>query len=98
MTTDQKNAIIAKCQEIAYQLEIGWPPENLSSVTGFGAEGALQNYLLTMAIAVADERPGVYNYVVGRIQDEFIPERKILYASGESLQGSRYGTYRGRMT
>lgn len=96
LTADQKNSIIAKCQEIAYQLEIGWPPENLSSVTGFGAEGALQNYLLTMAIAVADERPDVYNYVVGRIQDEFIPERKRLYASGESLQGTRYGTYRGQ--
>ena len=96
LTADQKNSIIAKCQEIAFQLEIGWPPENLSSVTGFGAEGALQNYLLTMAIAVADERPDVYNYVVGRIQDEFIPARKILYASGESLQGTRYGTYRGQ--
>jgi len=96
LTADQKNSIIGKCQELAYQLEIGWPPSNLSAITGFGAEGALQNYLLTFAIAAADERPDIYNYVVGRIEDEYIPARKELYASGESLQGTRYGTYRGQ--
>ena len=95
-TSEQRNKIMARCEELAYQLEIGWPPSNLSPVTGFGAEGALQNYLLTFAIAVADERPDIYDYVLGRIEDEFIPARKALYASGESLQGTRYGTYRGQ--
>jgi heparin/heparan-sulfate lyase len=96
MTSEQKTRLISKCEELAYQLEIGWPPENLSAISGFGAEGSLQNYLLTFAIAVADERPDIYNYVVGRIEDEYIPSRKVLYASGEGLQGTRYGTYRGQ--
>ena len=95
-TDEQRTKLIDRCIEIAYQFELGWPPANLSSVTGFGAEGALQSHLLTFAIAVADERPDIYNYVVGRIENEYVPARKIMYASGESLQGSRYGTYRGQ--
>ena len=95
-TQAQKDEFISKCEQIIYQMDIGWPPADISSVTGYGAEGIWQNYLLTFAIAVADERADIYNYVIGRIQDQYIPERKTLYASGESLQGSRYGTYRGQ--
>lgn len=94
-TAEQRTKLIDRCVEIAYRFELGWPPANLSSVTGYGAEGSLQNYLLTFAIAVADERPDIYNYIVGRIENEFAPARRIMYASGTSLQGTRYGTFRG---
>jgi len=95
-TTEQKSAFIARCEELICQLDISWPPEKISSVTGFGAEGVLQNYLLTFAIAVADERPDIYNYVLGCVENQYIPERKVIYAAGAGLQGSRYGTYRGQ--
>ena len=38
-TAEQKDKFIKRCEELAYQLEIGWPPAKLSAITGFGAEG-----------------------------------------------------------
>ena len=92
-TAEQRNKLILKCEAISYQLSLGWPPSGLNAVTGFGAEGSLQNYLLTFAIAAADERPDIYNYIMGRMESEYIPA---VSATGAGLQGTRYGTYRGQ--
>ncbi len=95
LTSAQKTAFINAGIKIASQLECGWPPADTSYVTGFASEGAFQSYLLAFAIAVADERPDIYNYVAGKVESDFVPANILLY-NGAPMQGTRYGTYRGQ--
>ena len=95
LTSAQKTAFINAGIKIASQFETGWPPVVSASATGFVSEGVFQDYLLAFAIAVADERPDIYNYVVSKVESDYVPANIKLY-SGLPLQGTRYGTYRGQ--
>ncbi|MCR4719516.1 MAG: hypothetical protein K5768_07795 [Firmicutes bacterium] len=95
LTPAQRTAFINAGIKIASQLETGWPPSANSPMTGYASEGSFQSYLLAFAIAVADERPDIYNYVMGKIETEYVPAMIKLYG-GSPMQGSRYGTFRGQ--
>lgn len=77
-------------------IEIGWPPTKQGGVTGHGSEAQLLRDLLGFAIAVADERPDIYNAVAGRFFDDYLPPRLYHYAGHMFHQGSGYGSYRGQ--
>ena len=95
MTSAQKNAFIEAGIKIAAQLETGWPPSASSPMTGFASEGSFQSYLLAFAIAVADERPDIYNYVMDKVETSYVPAIISAY-NGTTMQGMRYGTFRGQ--
>lgn len=95
-TEEQRTAFVNSAIEIAYQFDNTWPSSSSNSVTGFGAEGKTQMYLLAFAIAVANERPDIYNNIVGTVESEFVPSNIAIYSSGYALNGSRYGTFRGQ--
>lgn len=77
-------------------IEVGWPPVKQGGVTGHGSEAQILRDLLGFAIAVADERPDIYNMVAGRFFDVFVPARKYHYDGHMFHQGSGYGNYRGQ--
>ncbi len=95
LTSAQKTAFIDAGIKIASQLETGWPPSANSPMTGFASEGSFQSYLLAFAIAVADERPDIYNYVMDKMETVYVPAIKSVY-NGTTMQGTRYGTFRGQ--
>ena len=96
LTQEQKKKIIAKCEMLAHEMEIGWPPNDQGSVVGHGAEAQLLRDMLSFAIAVYDERPDIWEAVGGRFYEEYVPARNYFNKSGWQHQGDSYGLYRHR--
>ena len=94
LTDSDKNFFIEKCQELAKRMEIGWPPVQQGSVTSHAGEAQLMRDLFSFSIAVYDERPEFYDWVMGRYLHEFIQPRDFWYQSYTHHQGDGYGAYR----
>ena len=94
LTSAQKTLIINNCESILAAMEIGYPDTAQGNVVGHGCEAQLLRDMLAFSIAVYDERPDIYNHVMGRIQNEMVPPRNYWYASNSVHQGSSYGFYR----
>lgn len=95
LTTTDKNQIIAGMTNLfAKNMEVGFPPSKQGGVTGHGSEAQVLRDYLVFAMAIADERPDIYEYVVGRIQEVHVPATDYFSASGSHWQGSNYGPYR----
>ncbi len=87
--------IVARCQYISKEFsEIGFPPSNHGVIADHGSEAPLLRDWMALAIATYDEYPDIYNYVVGRYYEEFLPARDYFYKSGGHYQGSSYGALR----
>lgn len=94
LTEDDKLEIVALCQGIGRQMEIGFPPSGQGAVCGHGSEMQLMRDWLALAIATYDEYPDIYNYVGGRYLSEYVPARNYWYPAKSQHQGSAYGNNR----
>ena len=94
LTTSQKNEIISLCEGLASGIEQGYPPSDGGNVSGHSGEPNILRDLLAFGIAVYNERPDIYNYVMGRIQNYMVPARDDFYKSHSVYQGTSYGYYR----
>lgn len=96
LTDEQKADFIYNMEEIAKLLETNYPPEHKwnSPMTGHSNEAEIQKNLLGFSIAVYDERPDIYEYIAGKLFDEYYPAYNIQFESGYHHQGSGYGPYR----
>ena len=94
LSSSQKTLIINNCESIMAGMEIGYPDTAQGNVVGHGSEAQLLRDMLSFGIAVYDERPDIYNHVMGRIQNEMVPARNYWYQSHSVHQGSSYGFYR----
>ncbi len=92
LTPAERDKILLNSVVFAGSMENGWPPEKQGAFTGHGAEAQLLRDLLTLAIAVYDERPDLWDFIGGRYYREYVPARRV-FDTG-LLQGSDYGLYR----
>lgn len=92
LTQAEKDKLLLSSVINAGSMENGWPPEKQHGFTGHGAEAQLLRDLLTLAIAVYDERPDLWDFIGGRYYDQYVPSRNE-FDTG-LLQGSDYGIYR----
>lgn len=95
LTDDDKEYFKDKFVTIAASKEIGWPPDNMSSVASHGGEQEIFRDLLAAGIAIYDEYPIYYNLAAGRMFEEMIPAREWLRASGRFDPGNDYAECRG---
>ncbi len=68
-------------------MEVGFPPYKQGSVSGHGCEFQILRDYLAFAIAVYDEYPGWWDFVGGRIYEEYVPVREEFYRAGMVPQG-----------
>lgn len=95
MDHEDRRQLLAAVQNLwAPQMEIGFPPSGQGAVTGHGGEAQLLRDWLALSIAVYDEYTDAWDFVMGRIENEFVPARNFMYKSGVHNQGSAYGPYR----
>ncbi len=73
-------------------------PIEQGAAYGHGAEDQLLVDYLSFAIACYDEAPEIYNFVAGRIFDEYTAMQNYLFASGSHWEGSMYGGVRSAAT
>ena len=94
LTPAEKTILVGRMETLASTMEIEWPDIKGSSLTSHTVEEQLSRDMLSLAIATYDEKPIIYNRVVGRIFAEFVPARAFYYPAGYHHQGSAYGAYR----
>jgi len=96
MDKQTKEYFVERCIEIAGDgLECKWPFEG-NGVAGHVAEAQVQRDLLAFAIAVADERPDVFERMMSLLYQNYVPARKFVYEGLMHNQGSQYAGYRGQ--
>ena len=93
---ETKDYFIERCIEIAGDgLECKWPFIG-NGVAGHVAEAQVQRDLLAFAVAVADERPDVFDRMMSLLYQNYVPARKFVYEGLMHNQGSQYAGYRGQ--
>ncbi len=91
---DKNHLTAAVLSSLAPNLEIGFPPDDLGSVTGHGTEDSLYRDWLAYAIATSDDFPAIYEFVGGRLFEEYTEAGEFYLPSGSHWQGSSYGSSR----
>jgi heparin/heparan-sulfate lyase len=102
ISEENKAFIIKKSLAIATKLECGWPPVKLSAFNSdHGSEGAVQVDMLSLAIAMYEDYPDIWNVSAGRFFAEYVAINNFYYdqswwqAEGDSYGHSRY-TYEAK--
>ncbi len=70
----------------------GYPPTTTEIIAGHGAERLVMRDWLAFAVAVADEAPDIYNYIAGKVVNEYTKMPNWYYVSNDVHQGTAYGT------
>lgn len=94
LTPAQKEAFLAQLLRLATELECGYPPRDIGSVTGHGSEWMIMRDMLSAGIALYDEYPEMYRLAADRIFQRFVPARNWWYPGHAFHQGSAYAETR----
>ena len=95
LTPDERAGIISSCEALAAEyFEMGYPPVRQTAISGHGTEAQLLRDLLSLGIAVYDERPDIYGLCAGRLFHEYFPAWEKVFAGEFHPQGPSYGSYR----
>ena len=99
LTDECKQQLINGCVTLmGANMEMGVPPTKQGAVYGHGTEAQLLRDWLTFAIACYDEAPDIYDFVAGRIFEQYAHANNYFFASENHWEGSDYGPYRFHFT
>ena len=86
-SADKKQFIIGVEKKCGPGMEVGFPPSGQGAVSGHGCERQILRDYLAFAIAIYDDEPTWYQYIAGRIYQEYVPVRNEYYKAGYYPQG-----------
>ena len=86
-----ENCICRGSNQAGSKTEYGFPPSGGSSVSGHGSEYIVLRDYLSFAIAIYGDNNSWWNYIGGRVYNDYVPMRNYFYQSGMTPQGT--GTY-----
>ncbi len=72
------------------KMEVGFPPARQSPIAGHGNEYQIFRDYLAFSVAIYDEIPSWYEYIGGRIYNDFLPIREYYFQSDMTFQGTGY--------
>ncbi|MBR5103225.1 MAG: DUF4962 domain-containing protein [Bacteroidales bacterium] len=94
MTDQERQKYIDEFIRIAGTMECHYPPKRTEPIAGHSSEWMILRDMLSCGIAIYDEYPDMYNYVIKMMFQDYIPVRNFTYAGGNYHQGSGYITVR----
>ena len=94
MNNDQRKFFIMRSEEIASTMEVGCPPVKQGNITGHAGEAQIMRDLLSLGVAIYDEKPTMYLVCAGRFLADMVPPRNFDASAGRHHQGACYGPYR----
>ncbi|MBR2351108.1 MAG: heparinase II/III family protein [Clostridia bacterium] len=86
-----ENCICEGKNKAGSKTEVGFPPSGGGAVVGHSCEYIILRDYLSFAIAIYGDNNAWWNYIGGRVYNEFIPVRNYYYQSDMTPQGT--GTY-----
>lgn len=94
MKDSEKKAYIESFVRIAKTMECGYPPHNREPIAGHSSEWMILRDILSAGIAIYDEYPDMYNYVIKMLYKDYLPVRNYIYAGHNYHQGTSYANVR----
>ncbi len=95
LTKEEKEYFIAKCEQfLEAGMEVGYPPTKQRNTHSHSHEAQYLRDMLSFSIATYDERPDIYDFIVGRIINDLVPFYKFSFSTQLHNQGPSYGAYR----
>ena len=95
LSEQEKLFFIEKCEQfLEAAMEVGYPPVKQRNTHSHSHEAQYLRDMLAFSIATYDERPDIYDFIVGRIIDDLVPFYKFSFSCGLHNQGPAYGSYR----
>lgn len=94
MTPQERSEYIKEFVRIAETMECHYPPKRTEPIAGHNSEWMILRDMLSCGIAIYDEYPDMYDYVINMLFEDYIPVRNYTYAGGNYHQGSGYVTVR----
>lgn len=90
MKESEKKAYIESFIRIAKTMECGYPPRNNEPIAGHSSEWMILRDMLSAGIAIYDEYPDMYNYVIKMMFKDYLPVRNYIYSGHNYHQGTSY--------
>lgn len=90
MTPEERQSYIREFKRIAGTMECHYPPKDNEPIAGHSSEWMLLRDMLSAGIAVYDEDPEMYNYVMKLFVEKYVPVRNFIYSGGNYHQGTSY--------
>lgn len=90
LKASEKKAYIESFVRIAKTMECGYPPSNREPIAGHSSEWMVLRDMLSAGIAIYDEYPDMYNYVIKMMFKDYLPARNFIYAGHNYHQGTSY--------
>jgi heparin/heparan-sulfate lyase len=88
LSEQEKLFFIEKCEQfLEVSMEVGYPPTKQRNTHSHSHEAQYLRDMLAFSIATYDERPDIYDFVVGRIIADLVPFYKFSFSSGLHNQG-----------
>lgn len=93
-TPQEREEYVKEFIRIAGRMECKYPPKANETIAGHLCEWMILRDMLSAGIAVYDEYPDMYNYVIKLIYGSYIPPRKFVYSGHNYHQGTGYANVR----
>ena len=95
LTSLDKDQIVRGCINLlGKRMEIGCPPAKVGAIAHHTVECQILRSYFSFAIAVYDEHPEIYEYVVGRLYDDIVPAQNFMFATEKHWEGAYYAPFR----
>lgn len=94
MKESEKKEYIESFIRIAGTMECGYPPKDTEPIAGHSSEWMILRDMLSAGIAIYDEYPDMYNYVITMMFRDYIPARNFIYSGHSYHQGTSYANVR----
>lgn len=94
MKPEERQEYIKEFIRIAHTMECHYPPKRTEPIAGHSSEWMILRDMLSCGIAIYDEYPDMYNYVITMLFEDYIPVRNFTYKGQNYHQGSGYITVR----
>lgn len=89
-TPEERQAYIKEFVRICHTMECHYPPKRTEPIAGHSSEWMILRDMLSCGIAVYDEYPDMYHYVITMLYQDYIPVRNYTYRGKNYHQGSSY--------
>jgi heparin/heparan-sulfate lyase len=92
--TDKVHIVRGAINLLGKRMEIGCPPSKVGAIAHHTVECQILRSYLSLAIAVYDEHPDIYEYVAGRLYNDIVPAQNFMLATEKHWEGAYYAPFR----
>ena len=89
-TPQEREEYIKEFVRICHTMECHYPPKRTEPIAGHSSEWMILRDMLSCGIAIYDEYPDMYHYVITMLYQDYIPVRNYTYRGKNYHQGSSY--------